>query len=347
MKIYVNARFLTQPISGVQRYGIECSLQIKKLYPEAVFITPSNIFHKSVAKELEAVVVGKNSGHLWEQTDLPSFLRRQQSPALFNPGNTAPYFYGNNFVTLHDLAFHHFPQWNSKAFSVWYNTLIPRVVRKARHVFTVSETVRGEISENYKVPTNKISVTYNGISADMLADPLVDIKKEKIILSVGTFNIRKNHHNLIRAFLESDLRKTYQLVLAGDKNKIFKEISIDEQELKAGNVKLVHRLTNDELREMYKKAEVVASLSAYEGFGIPLLEGLYYGCKIACSDIPVYKELFDGYAHFCSPFDRNSINDALGAAANAKNGNDIEVLLEKYNYGRSAQIILDRMLAAQ
>jgi glycosyltransferase involved in cell wall biosynthesis len=88
------------------------------------------------------------------------------------------------------------------------------------------------------VPTNKISVTYNGISADMLADPLVDIKKEKIILSVGTFNIRKNHHNLIRAFLESNLRKTYQLVLAGDKNKIFKEISIDEQELKAEQCKI-------------------------------------------------------------------------------------------------------------
>ena len=30
--LYVNARFLTQPLTGVQRYGIEISLQLKELY---------------------------------------------------------------------------------------------------------------------------------------------------------------------------------------------------------------------------------------------------------------------------------------------------------------------------
>ena len=34
--LYVNARFLTQPLTGVQRYGIEISLQLKELYGERI-----------------------------------------------------------------------------------------------------------------------------------------------------------------------------------------------------------------------------------------------------------------------------------------------------------------------
>ena len=127
MKIFVNARFLTQPLSGVQRYGIECSRQIKKLHPEATFVAPGNILHTDIAKELNVKIVGKNTGHLWEQVDLPFYLARHKSPPLLSLANTAPLLYSNNFVTIHDLAFYHHPEWNSKAFSAWYNILIPRL----------------------------------------------------------------------------------------------------------------------------------------------------------------------------------------------------------------------------
>lgn len=44
--LYVNARFLTQPLTGVQRYGIEISLQLKELYGERIkFVAPANIIH--------------------------------------------------------------------------------------------------------------------------------------------------------------------------------------------------------------------------------------------------------------------------------------------------------------
>src|SRR5690348_16046794 len=121
MKIFVNARFLTQPLSGVQRYGIECSRQIKKLLPDVTFIAPHNVLHKDIAKELNVKVVGVNKGHLWEQVDLPFYLAKQKHPPLLNLANTGPLLYSNNFITIHDLAFYHRPEWNSKAFSTWYN----------------------------------------------------------------------------------------------------------------------------------------------------------------------------------------------------------------------------------
>lgn len=343
MKIYVNARFLTQPISGVQRYGIECSLQIKKLYPGCVFLTPGNIFHTSIANELDAQVVGAATGHRWEQIDLPGYLRKLGSPPLFNPANTAPLLYKNNFVTLHDLAFYFYPQWNHWLFSRWYNFMAPRIVKKAQHLFTVSQTVRDEITANYHTPSQKISVTYNGISRDMLADGYTGQQKQPIILSVGTFNIRKNHHTLIKAFAASKLKRTHKLVIVGDGNKVFREAGLDESMLADNNIELIYQPDNPTLRELYKKAEIVVSLSVYEGFGIPVLEGLYYGCKAVCSDIPVYNELFGGYASFCDPANLEDIEKALQHAA-TKNPVDARDLLTRFSYERSAKTVLEKIL---
>jgi glycosyltransferase involved in cell wall biosynthesis len=343
MSLFVNARFLTQPISGVQRYGIECSRQIKIICPEAVFVCPKNLWHKEIADELEVKIIGKNTGHVWEQFDLPRYLAGQKSP-LLNLCNTAPLIYRNNFITIHDLAFHHHPEWNSKFFSAWYNFLVPRIARRSRQVFTVSETIKNELIAAYHLPASKISVTYNGISENLKSIGASGRpEKEKIILSVGTFSTRKNHQKLIEAFLNSDIKNEYQLVIVGDKNKVFRESKVDEAMLKAGNVKIYNRFTEQELVTMYQKAEIVVSLSLYEGFGIPLLEGLYSGCKIICSDIPVYREVYNGHATFCDPTDTRSIINAMTQSVKNRPPHSIESLFEKYSYRRSAEVIVEQM----
>jgi glycosyltransferase involved in cell wall biosynthesis len=344
MKIFVNARFLTQPVSGVQRYAIECSRQIKKLHPDVTFVAPKNILHKNIAKELEVKVIGRNTGHLWEQLDLPAYLSNNRRPPLLSLANTAPVVYSNNYITIHDLAFYHHPEWNSKAFSAWYNILIPRLAFNCRHIFTVSQAMRKEIIDCYKIPPAKVSVTYNGISQHMLASGgQNNVPKEKIILSVGSFNRRKNHQNLVSAFLDSNIKNEYQLAIIGDKNKVFSESGLDEKALAGNNIKIYEGLTEDELTDMYQKAEIIVSLSLYEGFGIPLLEGSYYGCKVLCSDIPVYHELFDGYASFCDPLDIKSIVNALQALTMTNTTKDISPLLEKCNYVNSARTIIDKI----
>ncbi|MBE2290018.1 MAG: glycosyltransferase family 4 protein [Chitinophagaceae bacterium] len=343
MTIYINARFLSQPITGVQRYGIECSRKIKKLHPESVFLAPRDIINTSVAKELNAICVGRNTGHLWEQKDLPAYMKNMGSGPLFNPCNTAPLFYNNNFVTLHDLAFRLHPEWNSRAFSTWYNFMVPRVIRKAKHVFTVSKTVATEISAHYNINNNNISVTYNGLSGIM--QPTHPAAKEPIVLAVGSFNLRKNHESLIRAFISSPLRSTHKLYIVGDKNKVFADTGINEQTLLDNNITLLRQLSEQELSDLYNRAEIVASVSAYEGFGIPVLEGAANKCKLLCSDIPVYRELYGEVAHFCRPYDIADIAGSLTELAAAKPPLTTVVnnLLEKYNYERSAATIIDRM----
>ena len=348
MKIYINARFLTQPITGVQRYGIECSRQIKKLYPDAVWICPRNPLNKAVASELGAIETGKQQGHRWEQFELPAFLRKQGTPPLINLANTAPLFYTNNYIALHDLAFHFHPEWNARPFAMFYNFLIPRLAKKAKKLFTVSETVKKEIIQEYRIPGERICVTYNGLSdtiTKMIPKGGTPAKKENIILSVGTFNARKNQAALIRAFSASEIKRDHQLWLVGDRNKVFKDAGfyMGDEELKRNNIIIPDHLSEKELVLLYEKACAVVSVSRYEGFGIPILEGLYAGCRILCSDIPVYRELFDGQCTWCTPGDENSIRLALAQLVAAPAGPapaTRDSLFAKYNYQRSAETIL-------
>jgi glycosyltransferase involved in cell wall biosynthesis len=312
-----------------------------------VFVSPPGILHKEIAEELGVAVIGRNSGHWWEQIDLPFYMARQHGAPLLNLANTAPLLYGNNFVTIHDLAFYHHPEWNSKKFATWYYILIPRVAIGSKHIFTVSQTIKQEIIRSYGIAGEKISITYNGISQSLLDRGQPDTSaKRPIILSVGTFSKRKNHQNLIRAFLESPINQTHQLVIVGDKNAIFVDTGLDEAAIKGGNIKVIATLPEGELIALYREAEVLASLSVYEGFGIPLLEGIYNKCKILCSDIPVYRELYEGFATFCSPHSIETIEQGLldvvhgSLPADARARHD---MLQRYNYTSAAKTILDQI----
>lgn len=346
MKLFINARFLTQPVSGVQRYGIECCRQIKAIYPQAVFLTPGAILHKNVAKELGAVSVGKLSGHRWEQFELPKYLAGHKNAPLINLANTAPLFYKNNFSVIHDLAFFHHPEWNSRAFSLWYNFMVPRLARRSRHIFTVSNTIKDELIKYYGIPSQKISITYNGIAADMMALAGRPINKEKLILTVGTFNIRKNQHTLIKAFLQSSLKDSYKLVLVGDRNRVFRDSGIGE-DVAGGSIEVHDKLNDTQLVDLYQRAEILVSLSNYEGFGIPVLEGLFWRCKVLCSDIPVYRELFEPHVSYC---DQKSVDDVAASLAKLSDGgrtpsaDDLAILLAKYNYRSAAEVIIDQVL---
>lgn len=341
MKIFVNARFLTQPVTGVQRYAIECSRKIKKIWPETRFLCPKDVWNKDVFRELGAEVIGKNTGHLWEQLDLMRFAAANGGLPLFNPCNTAPLLYKKNITTIHDLAFYHHPEWNSRKFSTWYNFLIPKVARRSRHIFTVSETIASDLIECYRIPASHISVTYNGISDVMAYTNAQGLQKQPVILSVGTFNVRKNQEALVKGFWESKAGKTHKLILVGDKNRIFSESGFDTDSLAGKNVEVLSGISETELSRLYQQAEIVASTSLYEGFGIPLLEGLANGCKLVCSDIPVYKELYGSVSTFCNPGDIGSIAAAIDKAAACPRPSEgaVRPLITKYSYEHAATVI--------
>ena len=127
--LIINSRFLTQEITGVQRFAIEISLRLKDLLKDNVlFVAPYNVIQSEIAKRLNVQIIGNHTGHLWEQWDLPHYLKKNGSPLLLNLCNLAPLRYKNKISTIHDVSFVRYPQTFSKKFLFFYKFMIPKII---------------------------------------------------------------------------------------------------------------------------------------------------------------------------------------------------------------------------
>lgn len=307
MMVVINARFLTQNITGVQRFAIEISKKIKRLNGGDVkFVCPNNIVNKDLAKELNVEVIGVRTGHLWEQIDLPMYLKRINSPLLLNLANTAPLFYNNKVVTVYDLAFKHHSEWFSKKFSVFYNFLIPRILKSSRHIFTDSNYVKEDISKTYGIRSDKITTVY-GSSSDVFVNR--NVQKDNYVLAVGSIEPRKNLVSLISIFATLD----YRLIIVGQKNKVFSALEIDEL---PENIKFTGYVSDDRLVELYNEASLFVYPSFFEGFGIPPLEAQACGCPVIVSNVTSLPEVFRTSAVYCDPFDIQDLSNKIQLVMN-------------------------------
>jgi len=75
-------------------------------------------------------------------------------------------------------------------------------------------------------------------------------------------------------------------------------------------------LSNDQLRSLMAHASIVVSPSRYEPFGLVALEGALAGAALVLSDIPTYRELWDGAALFADPGDAEAFAAAINSLSN-------------------------------
>jgi len=70
-------------------------------------------------------------------------------------------------------------------------------------------------------------------------------------------------------------------------------------------------LSDAELDFLYSNASALVFASKAEGFGLPIVEAMTRGLPIICSDIPIFRELADGYAQFVDIADDNGLVEAI------------------------------------
>ncbi|MCA6069134.1 glycosyltransferase family 4 protein [Chryseobacterium sp. RG1] len=345
-KIFVNARFLTQRITGVQRFAIEISKILKReLNDDIVFVAPKDIIHKEIAAELNVKIVGHNKSHIWEQIDLRRFLIKNSSPILLNLCNTGPLFYRNNIITIHDIAFEIYPQTYSKKFLITYKYLIPKLAYSAKQIITVSEFSKSEIIKYYNISDNKIHVIYNAVSPEFQQIRNADLEKEKYFLTVSSLNYRKNLNLVLKAF--DDLSKTEKdiyLYVVGDlDNRSFSNYDLQKYNLN-NRIVFLGRIEDEKLMEYYTSSLAFIYPSLYEGFGIPPLEAQKCEAPVIVSDIPCFHEIFEDSVSYINPHDPIQLTYIMNLHLNYMNRfQQIEKGLDnekKYDWGKSAKKVL-------
>ncbi|EMH4077453.1 glycosyltransferase family 4 protein [Serratia ureilytica] len=302
--IYVNARFLTQEMTGVQRFAEEISLSLRSIRDDVVFVSPPGILREDVAKKLGVEIIGHRAGHAWEQVDLPRYLKKKGSPLLINLCSTAPIFYTNKVVTHHDVIYKRYPQSYSKSFRVFYNTLVPLMLKSSKKLITVSEFSKKEISEAFNYNANNIVVVSNAVNSSFT--PSIDHgSKERYLLLVSSKNYHKNFHGAIAAFSQLAGYGNLSLKIIGAANGSFSEMNLTNEHV--DNIEFMGRVDDAALIKLYQGALGFVFPSYYEGFGIPPLEAQACGCPVISSNKASMPEVLLDSALYFDPYNIDDI----------------------------------------
>lgn len=302
--VVINARFLTQAVTGSQRFAIEISRRLRNRAPYMRFVAPRNILHRDVADELEVETLGSLTGHLWEQVELPRFLRRAGHPLLINLVNTAPILYHNTVATLLDLSFLRHPEWFSRRFQLYYRFLVPLVARRAKAIVTISEFSRQEISHLLDIPEKRIHVVY--CAASRIFSPPRRPAKKEYILAVSSMDPRKNLARLVEAFKKLKL-DGLKLLMVGSKGRAFGDTRIDAAVQDSPNIEFTGYVSDTKLVDLYQGARLFVYPSLYEGFGLPPLEAMACGTPVVVSNTTSLPEVCADAAYYVDPHDADDI----------------------------------------
>ena len=319
IRIGINGLFLSQPVTGVQRYGIELLKNFDRFldtgainseqYEIIVFTPRKKLFYLDFT-HLKLVSSGRLTGSLWEQIELPLLSRGMM---LFNPAIIAPILRFNQIVTLHDASVFAVPEVYSWKFRFKYRFIMKMLGRFAKKIITVSNFSKCELVKYCHISPEKIDVIPSG--ADHILTTPSDTSfferqgiKKPYFLAVSSNSLHKNFTAVIQALslIRSDV--DFEMVIVGG---FFPRVFRSTEEELPEQVRRVGYVTDAELRALYEHALGFVFPSLYEGFGFPPLEAMICGCPVILSTAASLPEVGGDAVLYCDPHSTSSIAEQM------------------------------------
>jgi len=270
------------------------------------------------------------------------------------------YYFYTNFVSLpsirktrqivvvHDLSFVDVPEYVSTANASFLKKFVPRSIKRASLVVTISEFSKQRIIEAYS-PSAPVVVIPVPPEIKLSNDNSV-LKKYKIpkqyLLFVGTIEPRKNLKTLLDAY-ENIYKKTgVSLVLVGGKGWKDDALLNQIKSLQDKNFPVISTgyVSDEDKFALFKNATIYIQPSHYEGFGMPILEAMALGTPVVCSDIPVFHETAENSAVY---FDQTSSSELASKVTELLNNPGKLENLKKMAIQRSSKYPTWNEVAAQ
>jgi glycosyltransferase involved in cell wall biosynthesis len=207
-----------------------------------------------------------------------------------------------------------FPQLLPKAHE--FASLKLKSIQRADLLICISNSTRCDLLELCDVPEEKVFVVYLGyeLAHAKVLSPMAAQRSRPYLLYVGRRGGYKNFARLLEAYALSECRKEAELLCFGpDPFDSSERETIRNLGLSSGEVAT---LCGDDsmLSSLYRGALAMVYPSLYEGFGIPLLEAMSFGCPVVCSNTSVFREVVGDAGLFFEPDNVESIAAALNTA---------------------------------
>lgn len=266
---------------------------------------------------------------LWEQFVFPLRLKKLGVTLLHSPYFTMPYLSKvPKITTFHDMTYFILPEVHTSFKREMFKGYIKVSSRLADGILAISENTKDDIIKYANPKGKEIYVSPLGVDWRFYEEHTVDENllksygiKGKYFLYVGTIEPRKNILRLIKAYymLDESIRKEYKLVICGKKGWMYDEIFkyIQENHLEE-YIHFTGFVKDDDLPVLYKGAKIFLYVSIYEGFGIPVIEGMACGVPTITSDTSSMKEIAGDAAINVNPYEENDIRNAIVRLLNDK-----------------------------
>jgi glycosyltransferase involved in cell wall biosynthesis len=329
-RISINGRFLTQAITGVQRYATELVKGLDGLLESGaidrrdfefeLLVPPRPAARPIPLKHITQRCVGRTRGHLWEQLELPRFVSGGVLLCLSNAAPLASLIgRTTTVVTVHDLSYRYYPQAYAASYRLFYRILTPLIMRLANHVITVSGVERASIVATFPNVADRLTAIQNGNiehpswDAVCRRPPESDSTASSLVLYVGALSQRKNLQGVLDAVRRVKARfGGVRLGIVGGSSAAFGLAGftippeIKEQVEFFGQIDSLETLGN-----LYARSRCLIFPSFYESSGLPPIEAMSYGCPAVVSDIPALRERCGDAALYCHPDNPDEIADRI------------------------------------
>ena len=199
------------------------------------------------------------------------FLKKNKINKFFSTNIYCPLIQKKNIkikITLHHAMWLVFPGYYSIIkrwfYDIYYNFLNEKV-----NFIAISNHIRDKFKKKFKF--KNIKVIYNPIVIKKKNTKLNFLKNKKYFFYLASNEPHKNLNTIIKAFNSKNIKKEYNLVIAGygQKNKII-----------SNNIFILGKISEEKKYSLYKNCLCYIHPSLYEGFGMPLVEAMLLNKKI-------------------------------------------------------------------
>jgi len=327
MKVGVDVRLLSCPLTGIGRYTYEMCSALSKLPNVTLYLYSPAPLGSYISLDLETINIRTKNWRngllkqIWTETYLPLWAKKDNVDVFWGTGHRLPRYLPKDIprvVTIHDLVWKYAADTMRPLSLLLEKNQMPFAVRSADHIVADTQATASAILNEFTVDMDKLSVITPGVNK-VLDSPKKDALKslgiiQPYFLFVGTLEPRKNLINLFSAYarLPEAIKKQAKLVVAGGKGwggvdlqSMVARLNLDKY------VRLLGYVDELTLAALYANAQFLAMPSLYEGFGFPLVEAMAYGTPVLAANNSSMPEVTGNAGLLVDAHDIESISNGL------------------------------------
>ncbi len=333
--LYINARFIDRPVTGVERVARELTqalltdftddqgvlqtaaqdFRIRLIAPRVADGVTQFCGQPIVRRSVRCMAdanAGALYGHFWEQFELPVLTR---GGTLLNLCNLTTLLKADQFVFIHDAQPFAIPGAFQPWLRAWYQINYRLGARRARRVLVNSHFTRNELQKYIELHQEKANVCHlgcdhiNRVDAEISERTQID---QPFFLAFAAANPNKNFRLIIHAMRHMGEAAPLLVVVGDPANRIFANARLPAE-------RAIHlgRVSDGELAHLLNQAAALIYPSIYEGFGLPPLEAMALGCPVIVSDQGALPEVVDDAGLYCGTKSERSLANNIRAIQNS------------------------------